>query len=196
MSRFIESLACKNGQYPLLDWHQKRVNETFEHFFPRSEPLDLASILPMINQSDLYKVRLEYDQNTFDITLTPYQCKPINSISLIEVSAFEYRYKYADRKNLTELYNQKGNADDIWIVVDGKLTDSYFANVCLWDDERWYTPDSYLLNGVMRQSLIAKGELSERKIHVSDLALYERVCLINALNGLGGLTLSVGCIIR
>jgi len=138
---------------------------------------------------------VEYDQKAHSVTQSPYQRKPIKSLRLVKVPELDYRYKYADRNRLTEQYKQRGAADDIWIVMDGKLTDSYFANVCLWDGMQWSTPKSYLLNGVMRQSLIASGELHEKNIAVDDLPNYQKIGLINAMNGLGDLTLPTSAII-
>jgi len=74
--------------------------------------------------------------------------------------------------------------DDILIVKNGCLADSYFANVALWDGAGWATPDTPLLPGTMRASLLAAGQITEKHILAEHLDHYQTIRLINAMNSL------------
>ena len=67
MSRFIESLAYENGSYPLLAWHQQRVNDTYKAQFDDAHPLQLEKILPFPDVTGLQKVRVLYDVQDFEV---------------------------------------------------------------------------------------------------------------------------------
>ena len=49
-------------------------------------------------------------------------------------------------------------------VKNGRLTDTSYSNIALFDGNRWVTPAHPLLKGTMRQSLIDKGLLKEKGI--------------------------------
>jgi 4-amino-4-deoxychorismate lyase len=185
MSRFIESLAFEGGTYPLIKWHQQRLVETFEAFFPKMRPLNLAEILPVIDSGDLHKVRLVYDGKNYQTEYASYLRPKIKTIKIVSAKDVDYRFKYEDRSLLSRLYTQRGIADDVLICVDGKITDTYYTNVCFWDGQHWYTPHTYLLNGVMRQKLLSESKITEREIKVSEIQNYKKASLINALNPLG-----------
>jgi len=106
----------------------------------------------------------------------------IRSIKLIHVHAdIEYTYK-GDRTELQKLYDQRGDADDIIIVRDGYLTDTFWSNITLSQGGRWYTPATPLLKGTMRQYLLDQGQIAERIIRASDIHDYDQIMPINALN--------------
>ena len=114
----------------------------------------------------------------------PHSPLQVNTLQLIRSGPLDYAYKYEDRRALQALYEQRGDCDDILIIVEGKLTDSFYANVALWDGSQWYTPDSPLLPGTMRASLLEKGLLIARTIREKDLWDFLNIRLINALNPL------------
>ena len=96
---------------------------------------------------------------------------------------FDYRYKYADRKILEELFAQRGEADDILITRDGWITDTSIANIAFRKDDRWYTPSIPLLAGTTWKRLIATGILIPRPIHQSDVHHYDAIKIFNAMSG-------------
>ncbi|MFT4739162.1 MAG: 4-amino-4-deoxychorismate lyase [Paraglaciecola sp.] len=181
MYRFIESIACIDGYYPLLEKHQERVNRTFKKFYNSSAILHLEPLLPTINTAGKYKMRIAYNELEHTLEQSTYQQKVTHSIKVMEVPKFDYQYKFHDRTQLDHLYEEKGDASDILIICDGKITDSYYANVCLYDGCSWWTPDSFLLNGVKRQSLIETGKVKETALTKSDLLSFQKLSLVNAL---------------
>jgi 4-amino-4-deoxychorismate lyase len=187
MFPFIESIAVQNGNMPLIEWHQKRIYSVFKKWYPSSQPHDLESLVLDGLKTGLHKLRFLYDATRFEVDITPYQPKLIRSLQIVESGKIDYAYKYSDRILLDQLFEQRGAAEDIIIAVNAKPTDSYYANTCFFDGRDWFTPTSYLLNGVMRQSLLSEGKITEKEIKVSDLKKYQKVSLINALNSLGSI---------
>ncbi|MFT4833677.1 MAG: 4-amino-4-deoxychorismate lyase [Marinoscillum sp.] len=181
MCRFIESIRFEEGTYHLLDYHQKRVNRTFAEIFSGSVPHDLSAILPPLDFVTRHKARLAYDANGFSISLSEYQIRPIGKIQLVFDNTIEYHLKNIDRNSLGALYAKRGIANDILIIKNGLVTDSYYANPAFWDGKEWLVPNSYLLNGVKRQYLLAKNMIREIDIREEDIASFEKVSFINAM---------------
>jgi 4-amino-4-deoxychorismate lyase len=181
MSRFIESICYQNGEFQNLNTHQERINKAFAAHMPRSKPVILADILENPSADAIkVKVRVEYGADDYSISKTAYSPKKTTSLQLVP-ALVDYDYKFADRSQLDFLYGMRGTADDILILKDFHLTDCHYANIVLLKNGQWFTPSTYLLNGVKRQSLIASGILIEKSIIMDDLEQYECVSLINAM---------------
>ncbi|MFY0607296.1 MAG: aminotransferase class IV [Cyclobacteriaceae bacterium] len=190
-NRFIESILFENHHYPLLAFHQRRVDLVFNKYFPSDKKLDLKSILPQPNESEKVKVRLVYDGDGFTLSHERYQIRPINSLQLIEHNKVDYGFKYENRSKLDELFSERQACDDILIIKNNKITDSYYANPVFWDGVKWLAPKTYLLNGVRRQHLIETGQISERDIGLKDLQSFEKISLVNAMIDLGEVEISI-----
>ena len=95
-----------------------------------------------------------------------------------------YGYKYLNRSELEALYKLRGSCDDILIVKEGCLSDSYYANIAFWDGRDWFTPDTPLLPGTMRAALLDQGLLQVARIVPGDMKNFQKIRLINAMNDL------------
>ncbi|MCD6355308.1 MAG: aminotransferase class IV [Prolixibacteraceae bacterium] len=73
------------------------------------------------------------------------------------------------------------NCDDILIVINGCITDSFAANPIFFDGKKWWTPDTPLLAGTQRAWLIEEEKLLVCSIPVNDLSKYKKAGLINAM---------------
>ncbi|SHJ59531.1 4-amino-4-deoxychorismate lyase [Reichenbachiella agariperforans] len=195
MSQFIESINYQGGKPELLDLHQQRVNRTFAHFYPQAHIHDLGKLLPEIPDCNQHKCRVLYDESEVYVEFIVYHRPTIQSLRLVEGDEIDYTYKYVDRSALSTLFEKRGEADDIIIVKDGMLTDSYFANLAFYDGNRWLTPETPLLSGIRRTQLINEKILHPTKISVSDLRRFQKVSLINAMNDLSKLEINVDGII-
>ncbi|HEY3385905.1 MAG TPA: aminotransferase class IV family protein [Saprospiraceae bacterium] len=200
--RFLETICIFNGQPRNLEWHQRRVDATLNHFSPKGieeeNSFPLADILSACDfpTEGLYRCRIRYDLNSIEVEFFPYTPRQIRSLRLIEAPGdFDYSYKYADRKVLEELFAQREDADDILIVRDGWITDTSIANIAFRKGERWYTPSRPLLAGTTLKRLITKGILIPRPIHQSELHHFESFRIFNAMNDWGGEEQEVGFII-
>jgi 4-amino-4-deoxychorismate lyase len=191
--QFLETICVLNGQPRNLEWHQRRVDATINHFSPGGisgeSTLPLADILVAcdIPATGLYRCRIRYSLNSIEVEFFPYTPRHIKTLRLMEAPVgYDYSYKYADRKVLEELYSQRGDADDILITRDGWITDTSIANIAFRKGDRWYTPSKPLLAGTTLKRLIAKGILVPRPIHQSMLHHFDSFCLFNAMNDWGG----------
>lgn len=194
MCRFIESICFEKGNYPLLALHQKRLNLAFATHFPGQAPHGLSKILPDLDFEEKYKVRLVYNATQTSIEFSPYEKRQVHQIKLIENDEIEYAHKYEDRTELQAMFDQKAAADEIIIVKNGMVTDSFYANPVFWDGQSWFTPRTYLLNGIRRQHLLNTGKITETTISKKDLISFEKVSLVNALVNLGELVVPVSSI--
>jgi len=174
----------------LLEYHQARVDRTFRFHFPDVKPMLLADVLPQIEECEKHKVRVVYGPILASISHQRYVQRTINSISLVEVEDYDYRFKYEDRGQI-EKWREASGADEIIMMKDGLVTDASYANLALFDGKDWFTPAHCLLHGVMRQYLIDKGRLVARKIHQADVRQFKRISFINAMLGLDEQALTV-----
>ncbi|WP_420580712.1 aminotransferase class IV [Reichenbachiella sp.] len=186
MYQFIESISCINGELQLLELHQARVNRTFfTNYGLLARPIKLSRVIRQIPRQGRFKCRVVYDKENFVVTFDSYTTPKISSLQVVEGGAIDYRFKYSNRIDLEKLFAQRKEADDIIIVKDDMITDSYFANLAFFDGEEWWTSNQPLLEGVRRQSLLDQGMLQKRSIRLGDLAKYEKVSLINSMLDLG-----------
>lgn len=185
MCRFIESICFQDGEYPLLDLHQQRLDMAFATHFPSAKPHVLEEVLPPLDLPGKFKVRMVYDMDSCDLEWSEYQTRKIHSIKLVESNEIDYAYKYEDRTELENLYKLRGNADEILIIKNGYVTDAFYFNPVFWDGMHWYVPETCLLNGIMRQYLLKNDKVKLRSIRAEDIPSFKKISLVNALNGLG-----------
>ncbi len=196
MYKFLESICFKSGAYQSLAFHQNRIDETFKKYFTEERPIQLEKALPSLHGESRKKVRLTYDNNQFETNVQEYIPKAISKLKIIDADKLNYSFKFADRSPLNELFDQKGIADDILIIQEGKVTDSSYANLIFWNGSEWFTPTSYLLNGVKRKQLIQQGFIKERVISENDLDQYSKVGLINAMLDPNEITIPISKVAR
>jgi len=192
MHQFLETICIKDGHPLHLDWHQRRVDATLKYFYPGAAHDEVSFQLTDILSScaipaiGIYRCRIVYDINSISVEFFPYEFRPIKSLRLIKAPAgYDYRYKYAVRKIIDELFTQRKDADDILITRDGWITDTSIANIALRKDDRWYTPSMPLLAGTTWKRLVAAGVLIPRPIHHSDINRYDAFKIFNAMNDWG-----------
>jgi len=184
MYPFIETIKLLDGELRNLSCHQLRFNRTRSEVLGLRNHPQLSREIPVPDglQWGVYRCRVLYGKDIERIEYEPYRKPVVNSLKLITSDTISYGYKSSDRTSLTALYEQRGRCDDILIVKQGCLTDSFYANVALWDGISWVTPDTPLLPGTMRASLLAEGTLKEARITRGDLESFQKIRLINAMN--------------
>jgi 4-amino-4-deoxychorismate lyase len=186
MSRFIETIKLFQGSLKNLEFHQER----FEHTRSRALGLKKHPLLEELIQvpggleQGLFKCRVTYEKEIVLVEYEPYKPKRVQSLKLVYSDSIDYGFKYADRNDLQALYNERGDCDDILVVKNGCIGDSFYANVVFWDGISWISPDTPLLPGTMRASLLEKGLILESRIRPADLNSYQKLKLINAMNDL------------
>ena len=187
MCRFIETVLYKDGEMPLIRWHEKRFIKTQQENFPGIVYPSLEQILihkiPLnLHPTVSYKCRVLYDTKEVEIDFSSYQKRNITQLLIKTADKIEYPYKYANRECLYALTNNLQQGEEILIVKNGLLTDTSFTNIALFDGSKWFTPEAPLLGGVQRSFLIAQNIIKERDIKLSELKMYSRIRLFNAMN--------------
>lgn len=181
MYQWFESIRIENGEPLNLNRHQDRMDQTFMHFTGKKCPFSLIFIFldNHIPQEGIHKARIVYNlKQVEEVTFSPYAIKKIEAFKLVEDINIEYTYKKTDRLALNGL---KAADFEPIITQNGLITDTSYSNLIFHQDGYWFTPSSFLLNGVMRQTLLAKGIISERDISASDLKYYSHFKMINAM---------------
>lgn len=183
MSQFIESIKIEDQEIFLLELHQKRVNATFEHF-GKEGSIDIAKIFKDLEHDEdgLYKLKITYDLNkNYRTQLIPYAISEIEDFQLIENNVYDYSFKFEDRKEFEKMIN-KAKASEIIIVKNNHITDTSYSNLLFLKGKEWFTPSTYLLNGVQRKHLLKNKKIKEAEITLQNITEYSHFQLINAMN--------------
>lgn len=181
--RLLESIRLIDGKFPLLAYHQRRVDRSWCRFYPKSTIPKLRKILEERGypEQGLYKVRIEYEPGDMDISVKPYKVKPVNSLRLIAAEEVCYQQKFADRECIAKLYEQRNGCDDVLFTQHGYVTDTSYANVAFYDGQSWFTPAWPMLRGTRRAQLIEQGIVRPLMIRVKDLDNFQEVQMMNAM---------------
>ena len=183
MSQFIESIKVEDQKAFLMEFHQKRVNDTFAHFGTQGS-IDLEKIFKSLEHDEdgLYKLRIVYDLNrNFKHQMIPYAIPEIENFQLVENNSYDYSFKFEDRKEFEKM-KTKAKTEEIIIVKNNHITDTSYTNILFLKGETWYTPTTYLLNGVMRQHLLKEKKIKEAEITLQNIREFSHFQLINSMN--------------
>lgn len=182
MCRLLETIKIYNNKIFNLEYHNKRLNRARQDLFGISESIDLRDYInPPLQPDTIIKCRVIYAQKIENIIYQKYKPRNIKSLKLIFDDSISYPYKYEDRQELNKLLSFKNECDDILIVKRKKITDTSFSNIIFFDGAKWLTPAEPLLYGTKRAELIAGQIIAEVEILLSDLHLFKKALLINAM---------------
>ena len=183
MSQFIESIKIEDQKIFLAELHQKRVNDTFSHF-GKEGSIDVAKIFKNldIDENGLYKLRIIYDLNkNFRTQLIPYAISEIDDFQLVENNNYDYSFKFEDRKEFEKM-KMKAKTEEIIVVKNNHITDTSFSNLLFLKGKNWFTPTTFLLNGVQRQHLLKTKKIKETEITLNNIKEFSHFQIINSLN--------------
>jgi 4-amino-4-deoxychorismate lyase len=197
MPRFIETIKLLDGQLYNMDYHQQRVDKTVYNFFHSKQQVDLQHHLSQFNlpRQGFFKCRVIYERKILSLQFLPYAIKPIRSLKVVEANEIQYKHKFEDREELTSLFDKRENCDEVIIVKNNLITDASYANLLFKRNGRWFTPTTFLLNGIMRQILIDQKTIKPKTISIDDIGKFEKVKLINSMLGFEGEELDVSKIV-
>ncbi|MEM1257455.1 MAG: aminotransferase class IV [Bacteroidota bacterium] len=179
----FESICVINGSPQNVEFHAKRFLDSFKKFYWQIPDYDLFEgiSIPKEYQKGKVKLRISYNKDGKKHSLQPHIEKKIESLHVVIDNTIDYDLKFENRYPLDVLFQQKKDCDDILIVRNQWLTDSYYANIVFWDGTEWYTPNSYLLNGTKRSQLLKDGAIKEAPLQLRDLKGFQGFQLINAM---------------
>jgi 4-amino-4-deoxychorismate lyase len=183
MSLLIETIKVVDGKFYNLFYHEQRMIRSLEKLCGVEDDLALEDFLCDLSvpQQGVYKCRILYDDVSKDVEFVPYKVRPVKSLRIIHNDRIAYEFKYADRKEIDKMFDEREDCDDILIVRKGEVTDASYANIVFKRDDKWVTPWSPLLKGTMRQKLIEENKITAEKILLEDLATFTSFKLINAM---------------
>jgi 4-amino-4-deoxychorismate lyase len=186
MFSFLETICISNGQAQHVDFHQMRVNETFDTFFPEWEPFDVLEEIGKVElpKQGIHRLRITYTEDPQSIEVIPYEAKIINKFALVDSGEIDYGFKWADRDFFKSILDAHPESDEVIFHKDGIIQDCTIANLAFLKDGIWYTPEAPMHWGTTRARLLVEDQVEETDILVSELDQYERICLINVFRPL------------
>ena len=180
MQRLLfETIKIDDGQIYNIDWHNKRCNKTRKELFSNNKILKLEEFIEAPSKG-LFRCRIVYSNDILSVDYIPYSPKSIDTFKVVK-SQLDYRYKYNDRTELTNLLNTK--YDEIIIEKNTLLTDTSIANIAFYDGTHWITPKIPLLQGTTREKLLQENFLKLKNIKSSDIINFSHFALMNAMIG-------------
>jgi 4-amino-4-deoxychorismate lyase len=129
-----------------------------------------------------YKCRVTISfENTVVVSIDPYIQREIKTLKVVHDNDIEYPFKTENRLELNACYEKREGCDDIIIVKNGLITDSWAANILLFDGKSWIAPDTPLLKGVQREYLLTQNLIKSKRVTINDLPLFKKIRLVNAM---------------
>lgn len=185
MSLLFETIKVINKKLLNVSLHNERMNRSRYELLGCKNELNLDELIeiPSDITKDVYKCKVIYSETIKDVEFRKYTPRRIEQLRLAYCNEINYSYKYLDRTVLDELLkknNCKEN-EDIFIIKNGRVTDTSYSNISLFDGKEWHTPKFPLLKGTKRAKLLYDKRIVEKDIMVYELENYEQILLINAM---------------
>ncbi|MGY4676727.1 aminotransferase class IV family protein [Pasteurella sp. P03HT] len=188
----FETIAIVNGEIQQLALHQQRYEASLAKFYGENvakmhdlaEIIQISTALQQTQHSPIIRCRVDYNQQDYQVQYFAYQRKTYRTFQPVMCDEIEYGLKYADRTYLNHLLQQKGDCDEIMIIKQGKVTDCSIGNLVFRQGAQWFTSDTPLLAGTQRAKLLAENKIQQCPILLEDVAHFDEIRLINALNPL------------
>ena len=181
----------------LLDRHLSRMSASAVYFDFKFDKIMIQNALVSLAErlpTQRLRIRLLLQRDgrlrTLETPVTNDSDPPPERITLAREpiktdSPFIY-HKTTWRDVYEQALQAAGDYDDVLLWnEDGYITETSIANVVVRIDGEQYTPpvECGLLAGTYRELLLQKGEVKERKIHVSELSPASDMTLINSVKG-------------
>jgi 4-amino-4-deoxychorismate lyase len=185
MSLLFETIKVINKKLLSVSLHNERMNRSRYELLGCKNELNLGELveIPSDITNDVYKCKVIYAATIKDVEFRKYTPRKIEQLRLAYCDEIDYSYKYLERNLFDELLrknNCKEN-EDILIIKNGRVTDTSYSNIALFDGKEWHTPKFPLLKGTKRARLIIDKRIIEKDILAEDLKNSEKIILINAM---------------
>ena len=176
--KYLETIKALDGKLFHLEYHQERLDLVLKDIKAKTYSLkNLLSPPP----SSLYRCRILYSADSFEVEYIPYVKREIKTLKLVYDDAVAYSKKYENREAINKLFLKRESCDDILIVKNGLITDTSIANVAFYDGTLWITPSVPLLKGTTRERLLKEGKIEQNDIKVEDINKFTKVAVMNAM---------------
>ncbi|MFD1019809.1 aminodeoxychorismate synthase component I [Thalassobacillus hwangdonensis] len=194
--QLLETLRMEAGEFPLLDYHMKRLTDSVRYFgfaVPISRVIMALEKCRKKYPDGNHKVRvLVSEGGEVDITATPIK-REMNTIRSSIASApidrmNPFLFNKTTERSIYENLQQQAptHAETVLLWNDkDELTEFTIGNLVIEKNGEYYTPpvECGLLPGTRRQQLLVEGILKEQVItkHLLDEA--DQVWMINSVRG-------------
>jgi 4-amino-4-deoxychorismate lyase len=173
--RYFETIKCEDFEIFHLNYHKKRVMNTIglninleEYIYPPTK--------------DLLKCKVVYDQSgVLEVSFDKYTKKDIKIFKLVYNDKIIYDKKNINRFEINNLLLKKEKSDEIIIIQNNLVTDTSIANIAIFFNDEWITPNQPLLQGITKNRLIEKGKLKPKDITVKMLKKCTKIATLNAM---------------
>ncbi|MCA3001061.1 MAG: chorismate-binding protein [Rhodocyclaceae bacterium] len=190
----FETIRLNEGQLVLLDRHLARMANSARHFrfaFDEAAARSALASLAREHASGDWRIRLSSKPDgAVSVEVFALESPPLNPRAILAKSPVSSVDEFLQHKTTRrETYQLHAPPDGIWDTLlwneRGELTEFIRANVVLDLNGKRFTPPvtAGLLNGTMRDELIARGEVAERVLTRSDLERATTVWWVNGLRG-------------
>jgi len=183
MFPLIETIKILNGQAQHLAYHQHRFEASYYKLYKKLTTIKLADVIqvPKVFENGLVKLRFLYNEADCFCQYDNYQPKKIATVKLVADDKIDYSLKWVNRKPLENLLQHKGQADEILIIKNRRITDTSYTNIVFFDGKDWLTPKYPLLHGTARARLLNENKIKAMDIFIDDLSVFQSFKLINAM---------------
>ncbi len=185
MSLLFETIKVVNKKLLNVSFHNERMNRSRYEIFGSKNELNLGELveIPTDITNDVYKCKVIYSDTIKDIEFRKYTTRTIEQLKIIYEDTIDYSYKYLDRSIFDKLLqeNKCKENEDILIIKNGRIADTSYSNIVLFDGSEWHTPKFPLLKGTKRAKLLYDKRIIEKDIMIYELEHYEQIMLINAM---------------
>jgi len=183
MYQLVESVRIENRQLQHIELHNQRLNRTMLHLFGIDQKIRLEDIieLPTNLTENRYKCRVTVSPESMNVDISPYIQREIKTLKVVHDNDIDYSYKSENRQQLNAAFEKRNGCDDIIIIKNGCVTDSWAANILLFDGTDWITPDTPLLQGVQREYLLAQNQIKLKRVKETEILSFQKIRLINAM---------------
>ena len=174
MFPFVETIKILNGHPQNLRYHQRRLDFVFESYFLQESRFRLKTIVNIPDKfaEGLVKLRFLYGIENCKLEFSKYEPRRVNTLRMIRNDSIRYSFKFTDRSQINDLFEQRKQDDDILIVQNRCITDTSIANIVFDTGAELVTPDTPLLKGTCRANLLDAGIIKERRIELTDLKFF------------------------
>ena len=190
----FETIRLNEGQLVLLDRHLARMANSARHFrfaFDEAAARSVLSSVVREHASGNWRIRLlSKPDGAVDVEVFDLESPPLNPHAILAASPISSVDEFLQHKTTRrETYERHSPPSGVWDTLlwneRGELTEFIRANVVLEIDGQRLTPPvtAGLLNGTMRDELIARGEVIEHTLIKADLARATAIWWVNGLRG-------------
>ena len=191
----LETLRLEEGGFALLDRHLARMENSARHFrfaFEHSPAMETLDRLKREYPRGVWRVRLLLDREghlrTEAVAIDETAANANFRLAELPISsADEFLLHKTTRREIYQQHAPAGQAEFDTLLWNerGELTEFTRANLVMQIDGVLWTPplSCGLLNGTLRDELVAWGVLQERVLVRADIARAENIWWLNGLRG-------------